>query len=164
MYLCLRMVSLFCGASFLHLSLLFSFTFWVLSHSSHMALEVNIIFSWNSTTLGPLSGQKQAFFFKIYLFMRDTGRGRSRLPVGSLMQDLNPGLQDHVLGQRQALNHWATQMFSPAPRFFLRLFIWERRAEEEYLQADYQVSADWDGVQSHDPWCHELSPNKESEA
>ena len=52
------------------------------------------------------------YFFKefIYLFMiereerergRDTGRGRSRLSI--------PGFQDHALGQRQALNRWATQ-------------------------------------------------------
>ena len=35
---------------------------------------------------------------------RDTGRGRSRLHAGSLMWDSIPGLQDHALGQRQALN------------------------------------------------------------
>ena len=48
----------------------------------------------------------------IYLFMRDTerereaetDRGRSRLPAGSLTWDSIPGLQDHTLGQRQALN------------------------------------------------------------
>ena len=34
---------------------------------------------------------------------RDTGRGRSRLLVGSLMWNLIPGLQDHTLSQR--LNH-----------------------------------------------------------
>ena len=42
--------------------------------------------------------------------MRDTERGRdisgekSRLPVGSLMQDSIPGPQDHSLSQRQMLN------------------------------------------------------------
>ena len=36
---------------------------------------------------------------------RDIGRGRSRLPVGSLMQDLIPGPWDHDLSQRQTLNH-----------------------------------------------------------
>ena len=43
------------------------------------------------------------FFFKdfIYLFMRDRERGR--LHVGSLMRDSILGLQDHALGQRQAL-------------------------------------------------------------
>ena len=35
---------------------------------------------------------------------RDTGRGRSRLYAGNLMRDLIPGLQDHTLDQRQALN------------------------------------------------------------
>ena len=55
------------------------------------------------------------FFLKIYLFMRDTergkdtGRGRSRLHAGSPMRDLILSLQDHVLGRRQALNRWATQ-------------------------------------------------------
>ena len=58
-------------------------------------------------------------FFKdfIYLFIidierkrerergRDTGRGRSRLHASSPMRDSIPGLQDHTLGQRQALNH-----------------------------------------------------------
>ena len=33
-----------------------------------------------------------------------TGRGRSRLHAGSPMRDSIPGLQDHTLGQRQALN------------------------------------------------------------
>ena len=52
----------------------------------------------------------------IYLFMRDTqreaetqGRGRSRLPVGSPMQDSIAGPWDHDLSQRQMLNCWATQ-------------------------------------------------------
>ena len=36
---------------------------------------------------------------------RDTGKGRSRLHAGSPMQDSIPGLQDHVLDQRQVLNH-----------------------------------------------------------
>ena len=36
---------------------------------------------------------------------RDIGRGRSRIPVGSLMWDLIPGLWDHALSQRQMLNH-----------------------------------------------------------
>ena len=34
---------------------------------------------------------------------RDTGRGRSRLPVGSPMQELTPGPQGHALRQRQML-------------------------------------------------------------
>ena len=57
------------------------------------------------------------YFFKyfIYLFMRDTqrgrdtDRGRSRLHAGSPIWDSIPGLQDRPLGQRQALNHCTTQ-------------------------------------------------------
>ena len=59
------------------------------------------------------------FFFKI-LFVyswethiergRDTGRGRSRLPVGILVWDLILGTSDHDLSQRQMLNHWAIQV------------------------------------------------------
>ena len=41
---------------------------------------------------------------------RDTGRGRSRLPAGTLMQDSIPGPQDHDLSWKQTLNHWATQV------------------------------------------------------
>ena len=37
--------------------------------------------------------------------VRDTGRERSRLPSGIPMWDSIPGLQDHALGGRQALNH-----------------------------------------------------------
>ena len=37
--------------------------------------------------------------------------------TGSLMWDLIPRLQDRALGQRQALNHWATQ--GSHPRRFL---------------------------------------------
>ena len=36
---------------------------------------------------------------------RDTGRGRSRLPARSLMQGLDPGLQDQALSQKQTLNY-----------------------------------------------------------
>ena len=58
------------------------------------------------------------FCFKdfIYLFMRDTergrdtGRGRSRPPMRSLIWDLIPGPRDHALSQRQTLNHWTTQV------------------------------------------------------
>ena len=35
---------------------------------------------------------------------RDIGRGRSRLPVGSLMQDSIPGPWDHDLSQRLTFN------------------------------------------------------------
>ena len=40
---------------------------------------------------------------------RNIGRGRSRLPAGSPIQDSIPGPPDH-LSQRQTLNRWATQM------------------------------------------------------
>ena len=53
----------------------------------------------------------------MYLFMRDTERGRgtgrgkrSRLYAGSPMRDSIPGPRDHDLSQRQTLNHWATQV------------------------------------------------------
>ena len=36
---------------------------------------------------------------------RDTGRGRSSLHTGSPTWDSIPGLQDHALSPRQALNH-----------------------------------------------------------
>ena len=39
----------------------------------------------------------------------ETGRGRCRLPMGSLIQDMIPGPQDHDLSQRKMLIHWATQ-------------------------------------------------------
>ena len=53
------------------------------------------------------------FFLRFCLFIheryaergRDLGRGRSRLPVGSLMCDSIPGPRDHDLSQKQTLNH-----------------------------------------------------------
>ena len=36
---------------------------------------------------------------------RDTGRGRSRLPVGSPVWDSIPAPPDHALGLRQVLNY-----------------------------------------------------------
>ena len=56
----------------------------------------------------------QFFFFEdfIYLFLRDTERGRDmhrqrekQLHAGSPMPDSIPGLWDHALSQRQTLNH-----------------------------------------------------------
>ena len=47
----------------------------------------------------------------IYLFMRDTergrhiSRGRSSIFIGNLMWDLIPGPRDQALSQRQTLNH-----------------------------------------------------------
>ena len=70
------------------------------------------------------------FFFKrFYLFIhgrhtergRDIiGRGRSRLPVWNMMQDLIPGPQDHNLRQRQMLNYWANQVPQHVPFLQLR--------------------------------------------
>ena len=44
---------------------------------------------------------------------RDTGRGRSRLQVGSLTWDSIPGLQDHTLAQAGAkpLSHQGCTLF-----------------------------------------------------
>ena len=79
--------------------------------------------------------QIQVLFFKkdfIYLFMkdrerergRDIGRGRSRLHAGSPMWDSILGLQDHALGQRQPLNHWATQAsLQLAFFFFFKIYL-----------------------------------------
>ena len=40
---------------------------------------------------------------------RDTGRGRSRLHIGSLMVGLNPGSPGSCPGLKVALNHGATR-------------------------------------------------------
>ena len=49
-------------------------------------------------------------FMKDRKSVRDTGRGRrSRLHARTLMWDSIPGIQDHVLSQRQMYNHWATR-------------------------------------------------------
>ena len=90
-----------------------------------------------------------------YLFMRDThreadtGKGRSRLRVGSLIRDSIPGPRDHVPSQRQMLNHWATQapLMSLLFWFVMHVFpllaafppqdwlIREREREREHAQA-----------------------------
>ena len=57
------------------------------------------------------------FFLRFYLSIHerhterswDIGRGRSKLPVGSLMKDWIPGPWDQDLSQRQMLNQWAIQ-------------------------------------------------------
>ena len=74
-----------------------------------------ISFLWNWAMI---LDSKVFFFLRFYLFIherhterdRDTGRGRSWLPVGNLMWDSIQGPQDHNLSQRHRLNHWATQM------------------------------------------------------
>ena len=58
---------------------------------------------------------------------KDIGRGRSRLPAGSPMGNSIPGPRDHDLGQRQMLNHWATQvplviLISNLKNLYLMLF------------------------------------------
>ena len=69
--------------------------------------------------LGADNSRTAFFFLRFYLFIherhrerkrgRDTGKGKSRLPAGSLMWDPIPGPRDHNLSWRQMLNHWATQ-------------------------------------------------------
>ena len=58
---------------------------------------------------------------KKYLFIherhRETGRGKSRLPAGSLLWDSIPGPWDHALSQKQMLSHWAIQA-SLVPKHF----------------------------------------------
>ena len=56
------------------------------------------------------------FFFNTLIILSwetqteaDLGRGRTRLPAGSPMQDLIQGPRDHDLSQRQMLNHSVTQ-------------------------------------------------------
>ena len=49
---------------------------------------------------------------------RDIGRGRSRLPEGSLKQVLIPGLPGSLLNQRQMLSHWLSHPGIPANSFF----------------------------------------------
>ena len=52
---------------------------------------------------------QQSVFFLRFLFIHERhrviGRGRSTLAVGSPMQDLIPGPQDHALSRRQLLSH-----------------------------------------------------------
>ena len=48
---------------------------------------------------------KSIRFNYLYERHREIGKGRSRLPVRSLMQDSIPGPWDHDLSQRHTLNH-----------------------------------------------------------
>ena len=82
--------------------------------SSWLSLHVfKIIVTLNTC----LKSDHSAFNFKIFLFIYerhterggDIGRGRSRLPSGSLMWDLIPGPWDHALSRRQIIKHWAIQ-------------------------------------------------------
>ena len=122
-----------------------------------------------------------SFFLRFYLFIHKRHRERererqrhrqreSRLHAGSLTQDSIPGLQDHSLGWRQALNHWTTQGF-PICRWFIYLKIlfiylfirdterdWEREREAETQAEGEAVSVQGArcGTQSWDsritPW------------
>ena len=47
-------------------------------------------------------------FLRFYLLIHERHRERSRLHAGSQMWGSIPGPWDHVLSQRQTLNHWAT--------------------------------------------------------
>ena len=66
-----------------------------------------------SEDLGELFYQEIPFFKIFYLFIherhtkrgRDTGRGRSRILVVSLLQDSVPGPWDQDLSRRQTLSH-----------------------------------------------------------
>ena len=69
---------------------------------------------------------------------RDTGRGRSRLHVGSPMWDSIPGLRDHALSQRQMLNHGATQV----PLLSLILRAAQKNAAENKCKTNNLV--DWE--------------------
>ena len=62
---------------------------------------------------------------------RDTGRGRSRLHAGTPMPDSILGLQDHVLGQRQAPNRCATQ---GSPKKYLLNRHWLQEKCDPYNQ------------------------------
>ena len=91
-----------------------------LPHSLLWEHGFNFSFSVWENSLSKGTHRSQTSVFKkyfIYLFMRDaergkgkhTDRGRSRLHAGSLMWDSIPGLWDHILGWRQALNRGTTQ-------------------------------------------------------
>ena len=58
---------------------------------------------------------------------RDIGRGRSKLPAGSLIWDWIPGPQDHDLSWRQKLKHWATQVLLNFVCWWCILVSWNTR-------------------------------------
>ena len=63
-------------------------------------------------------------------------RERSRLQAGSPMWDSIPGLQDHALGGRQTLNHWATQV---SRSNFHKFLAWCLRMLSRYVWSNKQV-------------------------
>ena len=76
-----------------------------------MNTEDLYVLTWKETLMGEggVPIVSKIFLDFIYLFMRDTekgrdiGRGRNRLLIGSLMRDLILGPQDHDLSKRQTL-------------------------------------------------------------
>ena len=64
----------------------------------------------NRTTVGMIFKKEFRRFYFVYLFVRDIergrdiGKGRSRLPAGSLVQDAILGPRNHNLSRRQMLN------------------------------------------------------------
>ena len=79
--------------------------------------------------------ENQVFFKILFIYSwetergRDIGRGRSRLPVGSPVQDSIPGPQT----DDPMLNHWATQVSLQLSSLPLPSFLWcsHLRAEQE---------------------------------
>ena len=101
---------------------------------------------------------------------RHTGRGRSRLQAGSPTWDSILGLQGHDLGQRHALNHWATQE-SPSWLLLLHLlaifssldiiwshllFIYLREREREKDSTDREFGEEAEGEAGSPRWAGSL--------
>ena len=86
---------------------------------------------------------------------RDTGRERSRLHARSPMWDSIPGLQDHALGQRQALNLWATQGSPQQLQFYHEIV-----ASQSHLQAPLLILVLLLSYQSAVISSTEVSPQK----
>ena len=84
--------------------------------------EILVSFSWHKFKV--FQTPDEIIFLKDVIYSwetqrgRDTGRGRSKLPVGSPMQDSIPW--DQYRSGRQKLNHWATQV-SPDEIIFKHL-------------------------------------------
>ena len=65
---------------------------------------------------------------------RNIGRGRSRLPAGSQMQDLIPGPLDHDLSQRQTLSHLGVPVFVSKYNQLFYHFLYISTATGHYLE------------------------------
>ena len=89
------------------------------NQSVHFSMTFNPLLEWIVSGVSLTKLRPSHFLKKYILFIysweteseksRDIGRGRSRLPTGSLMWDSIPRLQDHALSWRQMLNCLATQ-------------------------------------------------------